>query len=447
MLEPVPRLEAVKGIQKPPADRMGTVAARISSGRCWRSLHAANHCALGVTITQLTAEVKRQGRPEDRCAALCRSAPRIASVERMRSDFLVLLRCPSCSSPDSLQLDAIADDGRETREGRLRCRSCQLERPVRDGVADLMHDPSPKVRAEAEGLERFALEMRHDGWDRARILNLPYEENGYWWTQRRSMELLLETAPFTPGQSILDIGSNTCWATATFARIGLRAVALDISMVEMQGLRTADWWFEEQGTYFERVLAQMSALPFADDSFDWVFCCEVLHHNDRRGMTDALREIHRVLRPGGSLLVMNEPLRWPTDLKRDHGVEVVRFAGNEHVYFCAEYIWMAWRAGFHQIRVTEPAFDGFFSHDPIHLTLQASVLGSVKLAAINVARQRAFVRRLHMWWHYLMGPEVSLQMICTKSGARAEPRHRHADRLRLPRVRRYADGERVLMRQ
>ncbi len=95
----------------------------------------------------------------------------------------------------------------------------------------------------------------------------------------------------------------------------------------------------------------MSALPFTEDSFDWVFCCEVLHHNNRQGMTDALREIHRVLRPGGSLLVINEPLRWPTDLKRDHGAEVTEFAGNEHVYFFLEYLWMARRAGFHHIRL------------------------------------------------------------------------------------------------
>jgi SAM-dependent methyltransferase len=333
----------------------------------------------------------------------------------MQSELLALLRCPSCGSPRSLQLDAITNDERETREGRLHCRLCKLERPVRDGVADLMLDPSPEVSAEAEGLERFAMEMRQDGWDRARVLSLPYEEGGYWWTQQRSMERLLDMLPFAPGQSVLDVGANTCWATATFARMGLRAVALDISMVEMQGLRTADWWFADHGTYFERVLAQMSALPFADDSFDWVFCCEVLHHNDRRGMSGALREIHRVLRPGGSLLVMNEPLRWPTDLKRDHGAEVAKFAGNEHVYFFVEYTWLAWRAGFHSIRITEPAFDLFHSHDPIHLTLEASVLGSFKLAAINVARQRALVRRLHMWWRYLMGPRVSLQMICTKT--------------------------------
>ncbi len=332
----------------------------------------------------------------------------------MRSELLMLLRCPSCGSTSGMDLDPLVDDERETRTGLLRCRCCRLERPVRDGVADLMLDPTPEVSAEADGLERFALEMRANGWDRARVLGLPYEQNGYWFAQARAMERLLETVPFAAGQSILDVGSNTCWAAATFARIGLRAVALDISMAEMQGLRTADWWFEDRKTYFERVLAQMSSLPFADNSFDWVFCCEVLHHNDGRRMTDALREIHRVLRPGGSLLVINEPLRWPTDLKRDHGVEVAQFDGNEHVYFFVEYVWKAWRAGFRRIRMTEPAYDIFFSHDPIHLTREASTLGSFKLAAINVARRQALVRRLGMWWRYLMGPQVSLQMVCTK---------------------------------
>jgi hypothetical protein len=111
---------------------------------------------------------------------------------------------------------------------------------------------------------------------------------------------------------------------------------------------------------------------------------------------------------------MNEPLRWPTDLKRDHAAEVAQFAGNEHVYFFLEYLWMAWRAGFRRVRMTEPAFDVFFSRDPINLTPEASALGSFKLAAMNVARRRAVARRVHMWWRYLMGPHVSLQMVCTK---------------------------------
>jgi hypothetical protein len=98
-----------------------------------------------------------------------------------------------------------------------------------------------------------------------------------------------------------------------------------------------------------------------------------------------------VLRPGGSLLMMNEPLRWPTDLKCDHGAEVAQFAGNEHVYFFLEYLWMTRRAGFHRIRITEPTFNIFHSRDPIHLTLQASALGSFKLATINIARQSRLI--------------------------------------------------------
>jgi SAM-dependent methyltransferase/uncharacterized protein YbaR (Trm112 family) len=332
----------------------------------------------------------------------------------MRPELLKVLRCPVCGSAGDLKLEAHVSDEREIRDGRLRCQACQMERPLRDGVADLMVDPPAEVKAEAEGLERFATAMRQDGWDRARILSLPHEESGYWYSQRRAMERVLEIVPFASGQRILDVGANTCWAAATFARLGLRTVALDISMVEMQGLRTADWWFEEHATYFDRVLAQMSELPFATDSFDWIFCCEVLHHNDPQKLAGALREMHRVLRPGGSLLVVNEPLRWPTNLKRNHGAEVAAFDGNEHVYFVLEYLWAAWRSGFRHIRMSELAVD-LFANGPLHLTLEASTLGSFKLATLNVARQKAFLRSLRMWWRYLMGPGVSLQMICTKS--------------------------------
>ena len=49
-------------------------------------------------------------------------------------------------------------------------------------------------------------------------------------------------------------------------------------------------------------------LPFADNTFDKVICSEVLEHiPDYRG---ALREIERVLKPGG-LFCASVPRRWP----------------------------------------------------------------------------------------------------------------------------------------
>src|SRR5215212_9332696 len=147
----------------------------------------------------------------------------------MKADLLGLLRCPRCRDEHSFDLDATESDEREVRSGRLTCRACGHVASIEDGVVDLMHDPPDYVTREAAGLERFAEKMREDGWDRERILNLPYEQSGYWFAQ---------------GQRLLDVGSNTCWASNMFAQRGLDVIALDIAANQLQGLRVADWWFE-----------------------------------------------------------------------------------------------------------------------------------------------------------------------------------------------------------
>lgn len=58
---------------------------------------------------------------------------------------------------------------------------------------------------------------------------------------------------------------------------------------------------------FER--GNVLELKFSDDSFDFVTCASVLNNlEDKDLKTKALKEIKRVLRPGGSLLLL-EPLR------------------------------------------------------------------------------------------------------------------------------------------
>lgn len=332
----------------------------------------------------------------------------------MRDTLIPLLRCPRCRVEGDFELHADERDEREVRAGSVSCRSCDHSAPIERGVVELMPDPPDRVRREAAGLARFAETMRADGWDRERILRLPHEDLPYWRGQAKQFERLLERIEPRPGQWLLDVGSNTCWASNAFAQRGLEVIALDIATTETQGLFTADWWMEANGVHFERVLSSMFDPALAGESLDWVFCCEVLHHNSPGDLRRTLRELYRVLKPGGTLLVLNEGLRFPTNLKPDQGAEVAEYEGNENVYFAHQYLLAARRAGF-EIEPLEPAIP-FFTGEPLWLTRDASLLGSTKVYAQQLLRRTRAGRRAYLWWTAFLGPDGNLSMVCRKPG-------------------------------
>jgi SAM-dependent methyltransferase/uncharacterized protein YbaR (Trm112 family) len=333
------------------------------------------------------------------------------------------LRCPACRRDRTLVLDAMASDELEVREGTLRCASCGTEHPVHRGVAHLMPDPPEHVAREAAGLERFAEFMRNTGWDEEAIRRLPNNELGYWYAQARSMDQLVQSQSFSPGEWLLDVGSNTCWASNRLAREGLNVIALDISTVELQGLYTSDIFISDGTSYFERVLASMNDMPIASGSLDYVFCCEVLHHNDIDGLRRTMREIFRVLKPGGKLLVVNETLKTLRDPVGVHTEGVEEFEGHEHAHWALRYRAEAVLAGF-STRIVAPQYFWFFDARPpggVARTFARSFRwerGSLPIrarrAAVAAARASRVARRAYLAWLNHVAGGVQLSMVATK---------------------------------
>jgi SAM-dependent methyltransferase/uncharacterized protein YbaR (Trm112 family) len=358
----------------------------------------------------------------------------------VKQEFAQQLRCPACRREGTLELSPQASDEHEVREGTLSCRACAKRFTVSRGVPELLYDPPAHVLKEAAGLERFAEHMRSEGWDRELVRRLPDLEHGYWYVQARSMHQLLTTVPFAPGETVLDVGSNTCWATNHFAERGLRAVALDIATVEPQGLYTADWFIEDGHTFFERVLGSMDAIPLATGSVDYVYCCQVLHHNDRASLRRTFAEAFRVLRPGGRLLMVNETLKTVRDPHGVHDEGVEQFEGYEHAHWAWRYRWEAARAGF-LTEVTEPHYRSFFGDATLQLPPGTPALRALGLRWGFALRRYGPARRAYLAWLDHVWGGVSMNMIATKPLRYAGRRENLGAAQRLARV--LADAARL----
>ncbi len=113
--------------------------------------------------------------------------------------------------------------------------------------------------------------------------------------------------PEQPFGDALEIGGGTGFFSLNLMQQGLfrRLTATDISAGMLERLAANA---RELGLEVETVQAQAEQLPFADQSFDLVFGHAILHHVP--DLPRAFAELHRVLRPGGTLAFCGEPSRY-----------------------------------------------------------------------------------------------------------------------------------------
>lgn len=106
-----------------------------------------------------------------------------------------------------------------------------------------------------------------------------------------------------PGQRVFDAGCGRGEVLLACAKLGARVTGIDYAEAAVQLSR--ETLREVEGA--EVMRGDVTALEFGDASFDRVLFGDVIEHLDPDQADAALAELHRVLAPGGLLLVHTAP--------------------------------------------------------------------------------------------------------------------------------------------
>jgi SAM-dependent methyltransferase len=117
------------------------------------------------------------------------------------------------------------------------------------------------------------------------------------------------------GKQVLEFGCNVGASSIVLAHYGAQVTAVDIdpASVELARLNAQRYGAADKIKF--HVLEPGKKLPFADTSFDVVTCNSVLEYVGHRMLPETQRELDRILRPGGLLLVFGTSSRyWPREM-------------------------------------------------------------------------------------------------------------------------------------
>jgi ubiquinone/menaquinone biosynthesis C-methylase UbiE len=117
-------------------------------------------------------------------------------------------------------------------------------------------------------------------------------------------ERLIDLARLVPGESVLDVGCGTgTLAIAAKRRVVGGAVRGIDESAEMIARAAKKARRAKTDVTFETAFAE--SLPFPDAQFDVVLSTVMLHHLRRAVREQSVGEMHRVLKPGGRLLIVD----------------------------------------------------------------------------------------------------------------------------------------------
>jgi SAM-dependent methyltransferase len=209
------------------------------------------------------------------------------------------LACPECGA----ELGAPADDF-------VACPTCERVFERRGGVWRFL-TPARGVRLDPF-VQQFRAVREREGRRPSspeycqRLPTVPADDAhaGDWAIRRETYHHLLRhvLADGPLPVHALDVGAGSAWLCHRLVALGHHAVAVDAIDDEVDGLGAA----RHYSTSFPVVQADFDALPFAAGQFGLIVFNGSLHYAADSAAT--LTGAHRLLAPGGALVVMDSPM-------------------------------------------------------------------------------------------------------------------------------------------
>ena len=237
----------------------------------------------------------------------------------MKKKYFDSLVCPKCLNSLELKNEKITDEVIES--GKISCLKCNLDFFIKEGAAifGLETKNAEERFKEIKGENRWT----YDDIDIKDHINFAIK------SARVSLNMIkkLKTINQKKGKlKVLDIGSGWgCFQSLQFAKEDYNVVAVDICP---EFILSSNEMVKKK--YFERIVSDSNILPFIDNSFDIIFCKELIHHmNNPKNL---LNELTRVASSDG-IIIIREPctsiLLKNTIAKKDKAIK----SGITHYYF------------------------------------------------------------------------------------------------------------------